>query len=188
MLNTLAFVLSVVVSVIPQLLQMFDNLPKVKMVLTIVGVIMAAVLVQLKPQAKQLEAPKEAGFSRLGPMAFMGATGLLAGLMFAAVSLTYSCATTGKFTNAVVDCAEDVATNNPTAAANIRTCLIGLTGGGYMQCLSSLPFAAELVICIVQDMSKGTAQAMNSGDVDPVTATINRNANEFLRTNNISRK
>jgi uncharacterized protein with PQ loop repeat len=46
--NMLASILSVVIAVIPQLLQVFDNKPTAKIVLTCVGLFIAAALVEVK--------------------------------------------------------------------------------------------------------------------------------------------
>lgn len=163
-----------------------------RFVASIVGAFIAAWLVKTKqpPTAigeKTEDRQKDAGHVLTPVMLRLGMLGAIVSVLWIA-ALANGCATTSKFANVVVECTEDTITNNPTIASNVRACLADATAGGYMACLNLLPFGVQDIICIVSELSRGTARAINGGDVDPVTATINANANEFLRTQNISRK
>ena len=155
-----------------------------KLSLSFAGVVVAAILVQMN--RKLPEQKKDGGFAKIAvlssfiiSMAIIGAGFYQAG-----------CATTGpgKFVNAVVECGEDAVQKNPTIASNVRSCLLGVVAGGYSQCLAMLPFTIDEIVCVVSELSRGTAKAINGGDADPQLAVINRNANAWLRENNVSRK
>lgn len=156
----------------------------VKLLLSLAGVVVAAILVQMNrgiPGQK-----KDGGFARLAVMvSFLVSIGIIGAGFYQS-----GCATTGpgRFVDVVVECGEDAVAENPTVAANVRTCLLGITGGGYMQCISLLPFAIDQITCTIDAMSRGAARAVNTGDANPEEYTILRNANDWLKTNHVGIK
>lgn len=130
--------------------------------------------------------PDDGGFARLAVMvSFLVSIGIIGAGFYQA-----GCATTGpgRFVDVVVECGEDAVAKNPTVAANVRTCLLGLTAGGYVQCISLLPFTVDEITCVVAELSRGAAKAVNTGDANPEEYTILRNANDWLKTNHVGIK
>lgn len=158
-----------------------------KLLLSLAGVVVAAILVQMNrglPVQK-----KDGGSVRLGPLCFLASFGAFVGFLSVAV-LLHGCATTGpgRFVDVVVECGEDAVAKNPTVAANVRTCLLGLTAGGYVQCISLLPFTVDEITCVIAELSRGASKAVNTGDANPEEYTILRNANDWLKTNHVGIK
>jgi hypothetical protein len=91
-----------------------------------------------------------------------------------------------RFKDAIVECSQDKIT--PAVKADAIACLTGAVAGQWMQCLELLPYSVEMIVCTVAELSRDSAKAINDQSAYPVDHVILERANEFLKTNKISRK
>lgn len=92
------------------------------------------------------------------------------------------------FYQAVVTCTVDNSSNTQAGAAVLK-CLTGAVAGDYTACLAGLVtdgyWTVDEVACIVRRYATTSAQRLNAGTGDATDPVVLKNANEWLRKNDV---